>query len=110
MRLLLEGESPHVQGEGRQLRRVHRRLQRRSAQSIDDPLGVGGPSLMNWFFPTRTFQQMHGGGGGETGIDDDFAVRGFANVGATQRRRLPPAVTCASAAARPRSASTCRPG
>jgi hypothetical protein len=79
-------------------------------QSIDDPLGVGGPSLMNWFFPTRTFQQMHGGGGGEAGIDDDFAVRGFANVDATQRRRLPPAVTCASAAARPRSASTCRPG
>ncbi|MCK9688155.1 dihydrofolate reductase family protein [Scleromatobacter humisilvae] len=51
-------------------------------QSIDDPLGVGGPSLMNWFFPTRTFQQMHGGGDGETGIDDDFAVRSFANVGA----------------------------
>ena len=52
-------------------------------QSIDDPLGVGGPALMNWFFPTRTFQQMHGGGGGgETGIDEDFAVRGVANVGA----------------------------
>ena len=51
-------------------------------QSIDDPLGVGGPSLMEWFFPTRTFQQMHGGGGGETGVDDDFAVRSFANVGA----------------------------
>ena len=51
-------------------------------QSIDDPLGAGGPSLMEWAFPTRTFQQMHGGGGGETGIDDDFARRGFANVGA----------------------------
>ena len=51
-------------------------------QSIDDPLGVGGPSLMEWAFPTRTFQQMHGGGGGETGLDDDFARRGFANVGA----------------------------
>ena len=51
-------------------------------QSIDDPLGIGGPSLMEWAFPTRTFQQMHGGGGGETGIDDDFAQRGFANVGA----------------------------
>jgi dihydrofolate reductase len=51
-------------------------------QSLDNPLGVGGPSLMEWFFPTRTFQQMHGGGGGDTGIDDDFAVRGFANVGA----------------------------
>ncbi len=51
-------------------------------QSLVDPLGVGGTSLMAWFFPTRTFQQMHGGGGGETGIDDDFAARGFANVGA----------------------------
>ena len=51
-------------------------------QSIDDPLGVGGTSLMNWFFPTRTFQQMHGGGDGDTGIDDDFAARGAANVGA----------------------------
>ena len=51
-------------------------------QSIDNPLGVGGPSLMEWAFTTRTFQQMHGGGGGETGIDDDFAARGFANVGA----------------------------
>ena len=51
-------------------------------QSLDDPLGVGGTSLMAWVFPTRTFQQMHGDGGGETGIDDDFAARGFANVGA----------------------------
>ncbi len=51
-------------------------------QSLEDPLGVGGAALMTWFFPTRTFQQMHGGGGGETGIDDDFAARGFANVGA----------------------------
>jgi dihydrofolate reductase len=51
-------------------------------QSLDDPLGVGGARLMQWFFPTRTFQQMHGKGGGETGVDDDFAARGFANVGA----------------------------
>jgi dihydrofolate reductase len=51
-------------------------------QSIDDPLGVGGTSLMEWAFTTRTFQQMHGAGGGDTGIDDDFAARGFANVGA----------------------------
>jgi len=51
-------------------------------QSLENPLGVGGPSLMQWFFPTRTFQRMHGDGGGETGIDDDFAARGFVNVGA----------------------------
>lgn len=51
-------------------------------QTLDNPLGVGGPALMEWAFTTRTFQQMHGGGGGSTGIDDDFAARGFANVGA----------------------------
>lgn len=51
-------------------------------QSLDNPLGVGGPSLMEWFFPTRTFQQMHGGGGGDIGIDEDFAARSFVNVGA----------------------------
>ena len=51
-------------------------------QSLADPLGVGGTSLMAWFFPTRTFQQMHGDGSGEAGVDDDFAARGFANVGA----------------------------
>jgi len=51
-------------------------------QSLDDPLGVGGPSLMQWFFPTRTFQKMHGDGGGEAGVDDDFAARSFVNVGA----------------------------
>jgi len=51
-------------------------------QSLDDPLGVGGPALMRWFFPTQTFQRMHGDGGGETGVDDDFAARGFANIGA----------------------------
>ncbi len=51
-------------------------------QSLEHPLGVGGPMLMQWVFPTRTFQQMHGQGGGETGVDDDFAARGFVNVGA----------------------------
>ena len=51
-------------------------------QSIDDPLGVGGPALMEWAFTTRTFQRMHGGGGGDTGVDEDFAARSFANVGA----------------------------
>ena len=51
-------------------------------QSLDHPLGVGGPNLMHWLFPTRTFQEMHGAGGGETGVDDDFAARGFANLGA----------------------------
>lgn len=53
-------------------------------QSLHNPLGVGGPRLHDWFFPTRTFQRMHGapGADGSTGIDDDFAVRSFQNVGA----------------------------
>jgi dihydrofolate reductase len=51
-------------------------------QSLDNPLGVGGEALHEWAFATRTFRQMFGQGDGETGIDDDFAVRGFANVGA----------------------------
>lgn len=51
-------------------------------QSLDNPLGVGGKGLHGWFFPTRTFQQMVGQEGGTTGIENDFAVRGFENLGA----------------------------
>ena len=51
-------------------------------QSLADPLGVGGLAIMQWALATRTFQQMHGGGGGDTGLDDDFARRSFDNVGA----------------------------
>jgi len=51
-------------------------------QSLENPLGIGGPTLMQWFFPTRTFQKMHGDGDGETGVDDDFAARSFVNIGA----------------------------
>jgi dihydrofolate reductase len=50
-------------------------------QSLDNPLGVGGESLHEWVFPTRTFRAMSGQDG-DTGIDDDFAARGFANMGA----------------------------
>jgi dihydrofolate reductase len=52
-------------------------------QDLANPLGVGGHALFQWFFPTRTFQSMHGDGkSGTTGIDDEFARRGFENVGA----------------------------
>ena len=51
-------------------------------QSLDNPMGVGGMALHEWVFTTRTFQQMFGREGGATGIDDDFAARGFSNVGA----------------------------
>ena len=51
-------------------------------QGLDNPLGVGGEALHEWIFPTRTFQQMYGNDSGTTGINDDFAARGFANIGA----------------------------
>jgi dihydrofolate reductase len=38
--------------------------------------------LHGWVFATRTFQQIYGRDGGTTGIDDDFAARGFVNIGA----------------------------
>ena len=53
-----------------------------SDQDLEHPLGVGGPELFDWFFRTRTFQRMHGGEGGETGVDDDVAAQGFVHVGA----------------------------
>jgi len=51
-------------------------------QDLDHPLGIGGTGLHQWLIPTRTFQRMHGSGEGTVGIDDDFAARGFENVGA----------------------------
>jgi len=52
-------------------------------QSISNPLGVGGDALHQWALPTRTFQRaLFGADSGATGVDDDFASRGFKNVGA----------------------------
>jgi len=51
-------------------------------QSLEHPLGVGGLELHQWFFPTRTFQRMHTNGDGAAGVDDEFAARGFQNIGA----------------------------
>jgi dihydrofolate reductase len=51
-------------------------------QDLENPLGVGGPELFDWFFHTRTWQRMHGNADGETSVDDDFAARGFDGFGA----------------------------
>ena len=51
-------------------------------QTVQDPLGVGGETLHHWVVGTRTFQTILGNEGGSTGVDDEFAQRGFANVGA----------------------------
>ena len=59
-------------------------------QALDNPMGVGGMALHQWVFGTKTFQKMAGDFAGSLigstvgreGVDDDFAARGFDNVGA----------------------------
>jgi dihydrofolate reductase len=51
-------------------------------QDLQNPLGVRGPELMEWFFHSRFWRTMHGGEGGETGVDNEIAERGFAGIGA----------------------------
>ncbi len=52
-------------------------------QDLNNPLGVGGAALHGWAMSTRTFQKnVFGNDGGQDGIDEDFAARGFRNIGA----------------------------
>ena len=51
-------------------------------QSLENPLGVRGPELMEWFTHTRMWREMQGQPGGETGVDNEMAELGFANIGA----------------------------
>jgi dihydrofolate reductase len=51
-------------------------------QSLENPLGKRGPELFQWYFPTRSFREMHGESGGETGPDDEFGRRAMEGFGA----------------------------
>jgi dihydrofolate reductase len=51
-------------------------------QSLENPLGVGGPEIMSWFFPTKPFRAMQGMEGGETGVDNQMAEKGMTGFGA----------------------------
>jgi dihydrofolate reductase len=51
-------------------------------QDVENPLGVRGPELMEWFFHTRFWRGMQGQDGGETGVDNGIAERGFDGIGA----------------------------
>lgn len=51
-------------------------------QSLQDPLGKGGPKIFQWFFHTRTFCAMHNKEGGSTDMDDQFAHKAMDNFGA----------------------------
>ncbi len=51
-------------------------------QDLQNPLGVRGAELMEWFFATRVWRAMHGQDSGETGIDDEMAEAAYRGVGA----------------------------
>lgn len=52
-------------------------------QTLENPLGVRGGELHQWFFPTKTFQQkVLGKSEGTSGVDNEFAENGFKNIGA----------------------------
>lgn len=51
-------------------------------QDLQNPLGVRGPELMEWFFRTRAWRKTHGHADGETGVDNRAAEQGFAGIGA----------------------------
>jgi dihydrofolate reductase len=59
-------------------------------QSLQNPMGLGGMALHEWVFGTKTFQKVAGefagtligDTAGRGGVDDDFARRGFENLGA----------------------------
>jgi dihydrofolate reductase len=52
------------------------------SQRLEHPLGEDGLELHAWLFATATFQAMHGGTGGERGVDDDFGARSMTGLGA----------------------------
>jgi dihydrofolate reductase len=51
-------------------------------QDLQNPLGVRGIELHNWFFHTDIFKKMQGQSDGTKGIDNDAAAQSFENVGA----------------------------
>lgn len=52
-------------------------------QSPEEPFGKNAMQIMNWFFPTNTFQTMIGRGPGTTGVDDRYAAGAFEGIGAS---------------------------
>ena len=51
-------------------------------QDLQNPLGIRGPELMDWFFHTKMWRDMQGQPGGENGVDNGMAMKGFENLGA----------------------------
>lgn len=52
-------------------------------QDLQNPLGLRGVELMEWFFATNVWRSMHGlGDDGEKGVDNAMAEKGFVDIGA----------------------------
>jgi dihydrofolate reductase len=51
-------------------------------QDVNNPLGVRGMELHGWFQKTEVFRKMFHQSGGTQGVDNDFALQSFENVGA----------------------------
>lgn len=52
-------------------------------QTEENPLGLGGMELHEWFFPLKAFREMHGDDGGEVNASSDVVEQRRANIGAT---------------------------
>jgi len=52
-------------------------------QSEENPLGVGGTELHEWFFPLKEFREMHGDEGGEVNASSAVVEERRAHIGAT---------------------------
>ncbi len=51
-------------------------------QDLQNPLGLRGRELFEWYFKTRGWRKQHGLDDGETGVDDGIAERSFEGIGA----------------------------
>jgi dihydrofolate reductase len=51
-------------------------------QTLESPLGEGFEEMHAWLVGTQFFKKMHNAEGGTTGVDNDFAEQGMANIGA----------------------------
>ena len=80
----------HVKASGKRIWNRYRWLWRRSRPRSGQSDGRRGMALHKWVFGTKTFQKMSadfagsliGDEVGREGVDDDFAARGFENIGA----------------------------
>ena len=51
-------------------------------QDLQNPLGVGGPEMFDWFMHTRTWRKMQGQEGGKTDADEAIAAQAMSGLGA----------------------------